>query len=88
MKTTYTDSTGLSRRRFVQGLAGGGVAAGLGLWPLSGRAGASVAPQATLYGNNFHLQIGETPVNFTGKARTAITVNHSLPAPTLRWRLL
>jgi CopA family copper-resistance protein len=39
-----------------------------------------------LSGTNFHLQIGETPVNFTGKPRTAITVNHSLPAPTLRWR--
>lgn len=85
MKTIYSDSTGLSRRHFVQGLAGGGVAAGLGLWSLSGQAGAS-APQPVLTGVNFHLQIGETPVNFTGKARTAITVNHSLPAPTLRWR--
>ena len=74
-----------TRRRFVQGLAGGGVVTGLGLWPLSGYAGASATP-TTLSGSNFHLQIGETPVNFTGKARTAVTVNHSLPAPTLRWR--
>lgn len=75
----------ITRRRFVQGLAGGGVVTGLGLWPLSGYAGASATP-TTLSGSNFHLQIGETPVNFTGKARTAVTVNHSLPAPTLRWR--
>lgn len=75
-----------SRRLFVQGLAAGGAVAGLGLRPLSGQARTQVAPQSALSGNSFHLQIGETPVNFTGKPRTAITVNHSLPAPTLRWR--
>ncbi|GAB2996259.1 copper resistance protein A [Arenimonas maotaiensis] len=39
-----------------------------------------------LTGTDFHLRIGELPVNFTGKRRTAITVNGSLPAPVLRWR--
>src|SRR3546814_11207405 len=28
----------------------------------------------------------ETPENFTGVTRTAITVNGSIPAPLLRWR--
>jgi CopA family copper-resistance protein len=86
MKTIYTDSTGLSRRRFVQGLAAGGVATGLGLWTEASTASSPSNRQTMLSGTNFHLQIGETPVNFTGKPRTAITVNHSLPAPTLRWR--
>lgn len=76
----------ISRRRFVQGLSAGGVVTGLAIWPMPGRTEASLAPQSLLSGSNFHLQIGETPVNFTGKPRTAITVNHSLPAPTLRWR--
>ena len=71
-----------NRRIFVQGLAAGGVVGGLGLWPQAAKANAS----SVLTGRHFQLQIGETPVNFTGKARTAITVNHSLPAPTLRWR--
>ncbi|MEP6634403.1 MAG: copper resistance system multicopper oxidase, partial [Luteimonas sp.] len=34
----------------------------------------------------FDLTIGQTPVNFTGRTRPAITVNGTLPAPTLRWR--
>ncbi|MBD4093069.1 multicopper oxidase domain-containing protein, partial [Xanthomonas citri pv. citri] len=39
-----------------------------------------------LSGTEFDLTIGETPMNFTGKTRTAITVNGSVPAPLLRWR--
>ena len=35
---------------------------------------------------SFDLTIGETPMNFTGHVRTAVTVNGSLPAPILRWR--
>jgi CopA family copper-resistance protein len=37
-------------------------------------------------GTDFDLRIGETPVNFTGRPRLALTVNGSVPAPTLRWR--
>ncbi|WP_206515040.1 copper resistance system multicopper oxidase [Xanthomonas sp. BRIP62418] len=75
---------GLSRRRFVQGLALGGVAATGGLW----RSAARAAPPATpeLRGSSQSLQIGRMPVNLTGRKRSAITVNQSLPAPTLRWR--
>lgn len=76
----------LSRRRFVQGLMLGGVAAGLGM-----RAGASsaqptsIAPRE-LRGTQFDLSIDELPVDFTGRKRIATAVNGQLPAPLLRWR--
>jgi len=77
---------GWTRRRFLQGLASGAALAGLGLWPR--RAWALKAPDqpVVLPGRDFDLRIGETPVNFTGRTRPAITVNGELPAPTLRWR--
>ncbi len=37
-------------------------------------------------GTAFALSIGAMPVDITGRRRPAITVNDSLPAPTLRWR--
>jgi CopA family copper-resistance protein len=76
----------LSRRRFVQGLAVGGAVAGMGWWSSPAWALPSSAQAEVLSGTDFHLVIGETPVNFTGRNRTAITVNGSVPAPTLRWR--
>ena len=76
-----------SRRRFVQGLATGAAVAGLGLVPGLGLAGAGRAtPPQVLSGNRFQLAIGQSPVNFTGAARLATTVNGTLPAPILRWR--
>ncbi|OQP78660.1 copper resistance protein CopA [Xanthomonas phaseoli pv. syngonii LMG 9055] len=78
-------ASGLSRRRFVQGLALGGVAAASGLWRNDARAAAQANPPV-LRGSSQSLQIGRLPVNFTGRPRSAITVNQSLPAPTLRWR--
>lgn len=77
-------ASGLSRRRFVQGLALGGIAAS-GLWRNDARAAAQ-ANTPVLRGSSQSLQIGRLPVNFTGRPRSAITVNQSLPAPTLRWR--
>ncbi len=79
----------LPRRRFVQGLAAGGVL--LGLSPFARAAGITPANTSTgtasvLTGTEFNLEIGESPVNFTGNPRMATTVNGSLPAPTLRWR--
>ena len=70
----------LSRRRFVQGLAAGGVVAAFG-WSRSVNAAAPV-----LTGSDFDLSIGELPVNFTGRTRIGVAVNGSVPAPTLRWR--
>jgi len=73
-----------ARRRFVQGLAAGGALAAMGGW----RAAMAHAhpPADELRGTEFHLEIGETPVNFTGASRMATTVNGRLPAPLLRWR--
>jgi len=78
----------LSRRRFVTGLAVGGVAAGFGLARLPAWANTahSMYQAPVLTGTDFDLAIGTSPVNFTGRARPAITVNGSLPAPILRWR--
>ena len=76
----------LSRRRFVQGLAAGGALASSALWPRSLWALESADEPQVLAGTDFSLTIGETPVNFTGRIRPAITVNGSLPAPVLRWR--
>lgn len=75
-----------SRRRFLQGLAAGGAVAGLGLWPRASWALQAPAQPGVLAGTEFDLSIGETPMNFTGRTRAAITVNGSLPAPILRWK--
>ncbi|MEI2455370.1 copper resistance system multicopper oxidase [Lysobacter firmicutimachus] len=74
-----------SRRRFVTGLAVGGLVAGSGLWRHAAAAPLAGAPQV-LSGTEFDLSIGAAPVDFTGRVRSAITVNGSLPAPLLRWR--
>ncbi|MDH5204806.1 MAG: copper resistance system multicopper oxidase [Hylemonella sp.] len=77
----------LARRRFVQGLAAGGVLWGLGGMPGVGRAqDAAARTVPELRGTEFDLVIDETPVNFTGAPAMATTINGSLPAPTLRWR--
>ncbi len=72
------------RRRFVQGMAFAGLA-GSGLLRLPAHAANAAAP-VELRGTAFDLAIGASPVNITGRARQAITVNGSLPAPVLRWR--
>jgi CopA family copper-resistance protein len=82
-----------SRRRFVQGLAGGALAvvsarrigwtADAGPGADSGAAGDA---GATLSGTEFNLEIGALAVNFTGQPGIATTVNGRLPAPLLRWR--
>lgn len=79
---------GLPRRRFVQGLAAGGVL--LGLTPAahsSARtADATYGSAPILAGTAFDLEIGERLVNYTGTPQLATTINGSIPAPTLRWR--
>jgi CopA family copper-resistance protein len=87
---SFGNSSRVSRRTFVRGLAAGGAVAGLGLWPRSVQSAVAQgnvrAAWGTLSGTEFDLRIGETPLNFTGKQRMGITVNGSVPAPTLRWR--
>ena len=75
-----------SRRRFIQGLAAGGAVASLGLWPKPLWALKSPGQKNVLAGTRFDLTIGETPMDFTGRVRPAITVNGTVPAPILRWR--
>ena len=71
-----------TRRTFVKGLGAATTLAGLGLWrPL-----AHAAEGHELTGQHFELFIGQTPVNITGRPRTALTLNNSLPGPLLRWR--
>src|SRR6185312_8743216 len=81
-----------SRRRFVQGLALGGTAAMLGgfikpAWALGAPAdNASVGQPNVLSGTEFHLEISDTPFNYTGHPAIAHTINGQLPGPVLRWR--
>jgi CopA family copper-resistance protein len=82
-----------SRRRFVQGLAGGALAVvgarRIGWTADAGPAADSAAAGdagATLSGTEFNLEIGALAVNFTGQPGIATTVNGRLPAPLLRWR--
>lgn len=75
-----------TRRTFVKGLTATGILGGLGLWRTPVWAVTSPGQPNVLSGTDFDLFIGETPVNITGSARTAMTINGSLPGPILRWR--
>jgi CopA family copper-resistance protein len=70
----------------VKGLAAGTVAASTGWSPANLLAQAARVDQAVLTGSEFDLSIGETAANITGRDRTALTINGSLPGPLLRWR--
>ena len=79
----------LPRRRFVQGLAAGGVVLGLSsvIAPAWARTTDTVTGRApVLTGTEFDFVIAQSPVNFTGKPRMATTINGSIPAPTLHWK--
>ncbi|MCW5631963.1 MAG: copper resistance system multicopper oxidase [Rubrivivax sp.] len=87
--THIVNPAALHRRRFVQGLAAGGVLAGLSpLMRPAQAAGYAAArpPVPVLSGTEFSLEVAELPVNFTGSPRMATAINGSIPAPTLRWR--
>jgi CopA family copper-resistance protein len=75
-----------SRRTFVKGLTAGGILGGLGLWQTPIWAAPRSGETNILSGTEFDLFIGETPVNITGNARTAMTINGGIPGPQLRWR--
>ena len=72
-----------SRRRFVQGLGAGALAAAsAGRWAWAADGYDPTVPSGT----EFNLVINATPVNFTGKPSIAHTINGRLPGPILRWR--
>lgn len=85
-KQSFPKSIDTSKRRFVTGLAMGGVLAGFGFKSQSLFAAAPQIGTPELRGNNFDLSIGQQAVNFTGAPRYATTVNGSLPAPVLRFK--
>jgi CopA family copper-resistance protein len=72
----------LSRRTFVQGVAGSALLAGSARWSTTRAA----APGTVLSGTDFELTIDALAVNYTGQARVATAVNGHLPGPVLRWR--
>jgi CopA family copper-resistance protein len=79
------EGVNLPRRRFVQGLAIGGIGAmGLG----SNVRAAAMKPQGpeTLRGTRFDLSYSPTRVNFTGQERFATAINGGVPAPVLRFK--
>jgi len=85
MRRSDVPSILLPRRRFVQGLTTAGVGLGLGLirpaWATE-----PMSPASSLAGNAMDLEIREASVDFTGRARRAVTVNGGVPGPTLRWK--
>lgn len=83
------EALSMDRRRFVKGVAAGGVLLGLGMLPRRLSAGETINPGPqipVLRGTDFNLTIAPQQVNFTGKTRTATAVNGHVPGPVLRWR--
>ena len=76
----------LPRRKFLEGLAAGGFILGLAPWESAFAAQPIAQDAPVLTGTEFDLTVAQTLVNFTGKPRLAVTINGSLPSPTLRWR--
>jgi len=95
MNTTQSvHPASLSRRTFVKGAAMSTAMAGIGFAPAQLFASVAKEPSDepttqrtdTLTGNEFHLHIAHSIVNFTGTPQVAVTVNNMLPSPTLIWR--
>ncbi len=76
----------INRRTFVKGIAAAGVLASTKVSLNASQVFKNTTKDNTLKGNEFHLTIDRTSVNFTGKPAFATTVNASLPAPTLYWK--
>jgi CopA family copper-resistance protein len=74
---------GISRRRFVQGIAAAGVI-GIGGVPLRDALGATIPQQ--LSGTEFDLTIQPVQVNMTGRQAMGTGINGTIPGPILRWR--
>jgi CopA family copper-resistance protein len=75
-----------SRRRFVQGLALAGGVSAIGFRPSQAQAIAGLSQTGVLSGDRFGLVVEERAINITGRGRSAMTVNGSVPGPTLRFR--
>ncbi|SEM58713.1 copper-resistance protein, CopA family [Luteibacter sp. UNCMF331Sha3.1] len=78
-------ATHAPRRRFVQGLVIAGIAAGVGVLR-PGYATAAMKVPAQRVGPEVQLDLVAATVDFTGRARRAVTVDGSVPGPVLRFR--
>ena len=65
MTVEYPVST-LARRRFVQGVAAAGAFAAL----QAGRSALAAGAQQVLSGTDIQLELGQMPINITGRAMT------------------
>ncbi len=77
---------GITRRRFVQGIAAGTALAACGWKDRTAFGEAAPTDSAVLSGNHFDLTIDSVAVNYTGRASRATAVNGLTPGPILRWR--
>ncbi|WP_029933501.1 copper resistance system multicopper oxidase [Thiomicrospira pelophila] len=81
--------TQISRRHLLRSAMAGTAAVGLSPWVNSAWANPKITQLGhapTLSGTEIDLVVDETLVNMSGKDRMAVTINGSLPAPTLRFR--
>lgn len=85
-RVPHVFSVPISRRRFVQGLAAGGVMATFPGWVSAQAPQLKSRMPEVLSGNEISLEIAELPVNFTGVTRMATAINGSIPGPTLKLR--
>jgi len=85
-------ASNVNRRQFLAVSSTGLLGATLANTALANTALATSDPTAqpqrptVLTGNQFTLHIRQHPINITGQPRTAVLVNDSFPAPTLRMR--
>ena len=76
----------LGRRRFVQGMAGLGAGAALGMPGRSALALTGTEQPAELRGNRFDLSLDRITVNKIGTPAWANAINGGVPGPVLYWR--
>ncbi|WFE69536.1 copper resistance system multicopper oxidase [Thiomicrospira sp. R3] len=91
----------ITRRQFLQAGAASSLAVALAPWMpaqassahahgssrrLSELEWAKLGTPPVIKGHSLDLVVAETRVNYSGRDRRAITINGSLPAPTLRWQ--
>ena len=76
----------VTRRRFVAGVALGGLTGMLARGAAAAQATLGQGAGPVLAGDRFDLTIAALALNVTGRARYATAVNGSVPAPTLRFR--
>lgn len=76
----------MTRRRFVRGVIGGGVAVGAWRGNLIAFADEGPTVPSVLTGTDFQLSVDRLPVDFTGRRSIATAINGSVPGPILRWR--